>query len=81
MDEIRISGKQWDRVHGPNLQPYHKERYEAAKNRMKSDEFKSACANAGIEPTRRQARKWNMRKGAAYKHSNFIEMNGFMPAN
>lgn len=29
--------------------------------------FTQACEKAGIKPTKRQASKWKMRKGKAYK--------------
>ena len=33
----------------------------------KNKEFRDACARAGVEPTRRQASKWRMKKGLAWK--------------
>jgi len=67
-------GKSWKRIHGTaDLQPVHKEKHEAAKNRYASQEFKEACISAGVEATMRQARKWNNKKGAAYKKAHKIQ--------
>ena len=67
----------WDRVHGPDLQPKHAERHEAMKNRMNDQIFKDACSKANIQTTKRQARKWNNNKGAAFKVAHNIQMDGF----
>ena len=32
-----------------------------------NEEFKDACTKAGIAPTKRQASKWRLRKGAAWE--------------
>ena len=40
-----------------------------AKFASDNDEFISACANAEIKPTARQAGKWRNRKGKAWKLS------------
>lgn len=32
-----------------------------------NDEFKKACEKVKVEPTKRQASKWHMGKGLAYK--------------
>jgi hypothetical protein len=34
-----------------------------------SNQFKSYCASAGIEPTKRQVRKFNLKRGKAYAAS------------
>jgi len=77
----KIGGQQWVRVFGPNIQPGHEERHKAAINRFKDQAFKDACSVAGIEPTKRQARKWNNKRGAAYNFKHNIEMNGFAVSN
>jgi hypothetical protein len=78
MKEIKKFKKgTWDRVTGGDLQPYHKERHEAAKNRVKDPAFIDACKKASINPTNRQARKWNNGKGAAFKTAHRIQMDGF----
>lgn len=46
-------------------------RQEANTQVLKSGKFKGACDRAGIEPTRRQASKWNRKKGLAYQHRNW----------
>jgi uncharacterized cupredoxin-like copper-binding protein len=74
-------GQQWLRVFGPNLQPMHEERHKAAVNRFKDQSFKDACSEVNVAPTKRQARKWNNKRGAAYNFAHNIEMNGFNVAN
>ena len=51
---------------GPNLCPDNAVRAEANKNTMESASFKTACEVAGVEPTRRQASRWNMKRGSAW---------------
>lgn len=70
-------GQQWIRVHGPDLEPRHAERGKANISRLADNAFKTACRTAGVEPTARQASKWNNNHGAAYKTANNISMNGF----
>ena len=71
----------WERVHGPDVQPGHAERAIRNENRMKDDAFRKACEKAEIEPTRRQASKWNHRQGKAYKMAHKIEMTGIRFGN
>ncbi len=71
-------GQQWTRVTGPNIQPQHKERGLANKSRLADALFTNSCKVAGVEATKRQASKWNNKKGAAYNVANKIEMNGFV---
>lgn len=71
-------GQSWSRVTGPNLHPWNIERAEVNKTRKSDPAFVQACANAGVEITKRQASKWNNRKGVAYKVANHIEMSGFI---
>lgn len=68
----------WERIHGSDIQPGHAERSIKNENRMKDDAFRKACERAEIEPTRRQASKWNNKKGKAYKMSHRIPMTGIM---
>lgn len=58
---------QWQRVSGPDLDGYKKERTERNKGILNSKEFQEACKRAGIEATKRQASKWANRKGLTYK--------------
>lgn len=71
-------GQQWTRVTGPNIQPQHKERGIVNNTRFNAPDFKVACEAAGVPVTKRQASKWNNRKGAAYNIANKIDMNGFV---
>lgn len=32
-----------------------------------SEDFRAACARVGIEPTKRQVRRWRRKTGKAYK--------------
>ena len=73
----KTGNHQWVRVRGANLQNEHEVRHVAAENRFKDPAFKEACEKAGIPVTKRQARKWNNNKGAAYKLAHKIKMNGF----
>jgi hypothetical protein len=66
----------WKRVHGPNIQPGHDERAKKNEARMNDPAFKKACEKADVQPTRRQASKWNHRQGKAYKMAHKIEMTG-----
>lgn len=45
-------------------------RAKKAEGRLKDPVFLGACELADIEPTRRQARKWNNMKGLALKYRN-----------
>jgi len=56
----------WDRVTGPDLDPGNKKRAERNSATMKNLMFLDACLRASIEPTKRQASKWNRKKGKAY---------------
>jgi len=33
-----------------------------------NEQFRAACERAGVEPTKRQASKWRMKRGLAYKN-------------
>ena len=43
------------------------ERRKMTDSTLKNPAFQQACERAGIPVTRRQARKWNMKKGKAWK--------------
>lgn len=58
--------KSWERVHGPNCEPQHKEREEKNSSVLKNGKFIKACELAGIPATRRQASKWNHSRGLAF---------------
>lgn len=42
-------------------------RAKANANTLASEHFKKCCGAAGVEPTKRQASKWNNGKGLAFK--------------
>jgi len=69
--------QQWTRVTGPDLHPQKDVRAIANKNRITSSEFVAACEAVGIDNTKRQASKWNNKKGAAYNYAHHVDMNGF----
>jgi len=64
---------QWERVHGPDLDPKNKIRREKNAIILKDKIFLEAVDKAnrikGIKcaAVKRQASKWNNKKGAAYK--------------
>lgn len=70
-----IGGTKWTRVFGPDLYDTTG-RMDANTNRMTDKLFKRTCNDAGVEPTRRQASKWNNKKGKAYKWYHKIDMTG-----
>lgn len=72
------AGHQWIRVTGPNLKPENAVKATSNRGVLKSFNFQRCCELAGIKVTKRQASKWNNRKGAAYNLNNNIEMNGFV---
>lgn len=61
---------QWIRVHGPNLKPENELRQKKNASRLADKNFLAACEAAEVEPTKRQASKWNNRKGKAYAYKN-----------
>ena len=71
-------GQSWTRVTGPNLKPENAIKEQQNISRKADQNFQSACEDAGIKVTKRQASKWNNKKGAAYNLANHIEMNGFV---
>jgi hypothetical protein len=67
----------WERIYNvPDVQPGHAERALKNEARMQDPTFRKACEDAGVEPTRRQASKWNHKQGKAYKKAHRIEMTG-----
>ena len=60
------NGKKWHRVTGPNLHPENQEKHLRNKAVLGSEAFIKACEYVGIKPTKRQASKWNNKKGKAY---------------
>lgn len=63
------SKHKWKRVTGPNLQPQHAEVGSKVDKLLNQGVFVKACDAAGIPVTRRQARKFLQKKGAAYAKS------------
>jgi len=59
---------QWDRVVGTPMLPWQKKRQENNKAVFNSEWFKKACDALNIEPTTRQARKFNNKKGLVYSN-------------
>ncbi|MFW6242763.1 MAG: hypothetical protein ACOC2W_01255 [bacterium] len=62
------NGPKWKRVLGPDLDQQKFEREKKNKNIMSNETFLKACEMLGIEPTKRQASKYNNKKGSAYKY-------------
>ena len=59
---------------GPDLHEVRKKRgYNANQGTLANEKFKKACELAGVEPTKRQARKWNLGKGKAYSFRNQVK--------
>jgi hypothetical protein len=69
--EMDVGAKWWQGF--PTSPPLDVEaglRFVKRKNRIDTPIFQGACSLAGIEPTARQARKWNNGKGLALRHKN-----------
>jgi len=47
-----------------------RKRAEATKATLESGRFQKACGVAGVDVTKRQASKWNRKRGAAYAYRN-----------
>lgn len=58
------------RPKSPQACPENAVRAEANKSTMANQHFVKACENAGLPVTRRQASRWNMKKGKAYSMRN-----------
>lgn len=54
----------------PHLDQEAKERFKSREGRMNDVVFRGACDLAKVEPTVRQARKWNNGRGLAIKFKN-----------
>ena len=57
---------EWERVRATENIP-NKELAKANKATLENEIFLKSCEMAGVTPTKRQASKWNNKKGAAYK--------------
>jgi len=73
-----VGGNQWVRVIGTPISVEEMARQDANVSTFNQPVFTTACDNAGIKITKRQASKWNNKKGAAYNFRNKIDMNGFV---
>ena len=56
---------QWDRVQRTKPTAEEIRRRDANRSTLVNDVFVQACHSAKVQPTTRQARKWNNGKGAA----------------
>lgn len=61
------NGEQWERVGGEDLHAFNKDRANKNESIMKNDIFIKSCENVNLAVTKRQASKWNNKKGLAYK--------------
>lgn len=68
MNKKRKYDVKWTRVSGPDLDPSNKKLAKRNQDTLKNEHFVQACNLAGIPSTKRQASKFNNKKGAAYKH-------------
>jgi len=59
---------QWDRVKKTDLSENETKRQSANKSILTNDVFLNACKLCNINPTSRQASKWNNKKGKAFKY-------------
>ena len=57
----------WERVRGTAMPEGQKKRQDRNRNVMESPTFEEACEVVDIKPTKRQASKWNNKKGLAFK--------------
>jgi len=62
----------WQRVCSLDADPFNRDRAKANQATKINPVFIDACSKAGIDPTTRQASKWNHKKGAAFKTKNHI---------
>ena len=68
MNKKRKDNVKWTRVSGPDLDPNNKKLAKQNQDTLKNEHFVQACNLAGIPSTKRQASKFNNKKGAAYKY-------------
>ena len=57
----------WERVRGTEMPAEQKKRQDANKGLMVDAMFVDSCKLANVEPTKRQASKYNNKKGIVYK--------------
>lgn len=57
----------WRRVQSTPIPKDEQRRIDRNRGIQKNDIFKQACKAVGVMPTKRQASKWNNKKGMAYK--------------
>ena len=68
MDKTKKNyGNQWERVKGDDLHAFNKDKAKKNKSTMNNKIFKESCEYINLEITKRQASKWNNKKGLAYK--------------
>jgi hypothetical protein len=58
----------WDRVKSTPPSEKDVERRKMNDNTLQSERFRKACNDANVSTTRRQARKFNLGKGLAFKN-------------
>jgi len=58
---------EWDRVKRTPQKEWEKNRMLKNRQVLGSEEFKKVCGECGIPPTKRQASKFNNKKGIVYK--------------
>lgn len=63
---------QWERVVGTPPTTDNQKRFENNQKVLKNKLFLDTCSNLNIEPTKRQASKYNNKKGIVYKTINHI---------
>jgi len=64
-------GRQWERIHSTTpLDVVAGKRHKQRQSRLQDVVFQNACILADIEPTKRQARKWNVGRGIALRFKN-----------
>ncbi len=63
----KTKGKQWERVVRTPIPFPEKKRQDRNKLTLTSPQFLKACKLVSVAPTTRQASKWNMKKGSAWK--------------
>jgi len=62
--------KKGNKVFGRIDHMEERKRAEATKATLESGRFQKACGVAGVDVTKRQASKWNRKRGAAYAYRN-----------
>uniref|UniRef100_A0A6M3L480 Uncharacterized protein n=1 Tax=viral metagenome TaxID=1070528 RepID=A0A6M3L480_9ZZZZ len=67
MKKKRKANRQWRRIQATPTPERELKAQQMNQQILGSSNFKSACANTELEPTKRQARKWKNNKGLAWK--------------